>query len=1090
MKKHNKHLSRSAIAMAVLGCLAALQASNVQAAGPQLPFSDAPATNTFTPPAPNVIIAVDDSGSMSTVDRGATATRMANLQASLRQVFNPNTGVVPDSSIRLGWSALNGCSPRGCPRPLGTLQGVRVLDTSTRTSFLNWVNNLTPSGWTPTQQQMWNVGQYYRTAEPWDAVPGTNNPNPDGQQPLACRRSYLILLSDGDWNNSQTLSTGAIALAARTANGGDGVPATLPDGVRYDPAATSSRIYADRATPRRENGQTQMDNTIVPTLADMAFHFWSSDLRPLPNEVPALYDVNDVNISGVNVPRYWNPRNNPATWQHMTTYTIGYGPGAATWNVNPVYDGATNWEGNSYTSLWQGSMTWPVGNIAGVSRRPDMWHAALNSRGEFVPVLQPGDLAPAFERILSKIQRDSSLPPVTSMAGSARSSRFESMAFSGGYEPAHWNGYVKAYKVTGGVLDTDSAWTGGSSAEIMDAKTNAWAISTRKVFTSSAVSDNLAVGGLAFRWPLTGAHLNAVRAAGSAAEPAARTQARVNFLRGDRTNEDGNIFRERASRHGDVVNSEVWYQRGVSYGSKIRDTRPSVVYVGANDGMLHAFSTGDTNGTDSSGAGGEELFAYIPKGVLPHVKSLADPSYRHRYFVDGSPFTGEVEIKGAWKTVLVGTLGAGGRGYFMLDVTKPATFAANDVLVDVTMDSGSAGDTANANAYVNYLGHIFSSPVLDQVSGKQTQLTKMNNGEWAYVTGNGYNSVNGVPALVVHFLTDVARPPKVIPVPVTGAAVPGNGLSAPRLVDTTGDGIPEVAYAGDLAGNLWKFDLSSTSPSSSWNASVANNRPLFTGVANAGGIPQHPITAAPGFVFVNRNDFQPCDSSKAEAMQNGILLTFGTGQNLTNADRGNTTAQRLYSVMDRTEETGADWAVQAADLVELKITQGSGSGGNTLTYIAPETVDYTDKRGWFVEMTTNTANNWLAKSRFLQNVQPVSTGAAYVFRANLEVPAFDTGTTDHETCSVSMVNSKHYSFIYDVRSIRPTASSCSAGGFDSVTPPTDGMGLIMEDPGAGVSVQFNDAGQATCITDPSLPGCLPDPNASVTGVAPTWRGVR
>ena len=232
-------------------------------------------------------------------------------------------------------------------------------------------------------------------------------------------------------------------------------------------------------------------------------------------------------------------------------------------------------------------------------------------------------------------------------------------------------------------------------------------------------------------------------------------------------------------------------------------SRASMLFVGANDGMLHGFDA----------TTGVERIAYVPQGVHADLGQLSNPNYVHRYFVDGSPFTGDLLDAKEWRTWLVGTLGAGAKGYFAIDVTDPASFTEANALRLVKLDT-TAGNDAD-------IGHIFSEPAREEGHPQLTQqITRMNNGRWALVMGNGYNSTNRRAVLLVQYL-DGAKEVLKIPAGTLG----DNGLSAPRLVDLDGDRVPDVAYAGDLRGQLWKFDLGSTK-ASEWSAALGV-QPLY-----------------------------------------------------------------------------------------------------------------------------------------------------------------------------------------------------------------------------------------------------------------------
>ena len=387
---------------------------------------------------------------------------------------------------------------------------------------------------------------------------------------------------------------------------------------------------------------------------------------------------------------------------------------------------------------------------------------------------------------------------------------------------------------------------------------------------------------------------------------------RVNYLRGDRTLEarNGGAMRNRSSRLGDIVNSNIWnagqpkrmsfeHAGHAAFRSTINalngdQGRTPMLYVGANDGMLHGFNA--TNGAES--------LAYVPRGLYSTLRDYTLPAYGHRFYVDGQPFTGDADTDQSatinnWRTLLVSGLGGGGRGYFVLDVTNPANFtvanAANTVVMDKTF---SATGTDTFTGYQD-VGHIYAQPTLDVVSGNRSeQIVKLNNDRWAVVLGNGVNSINERPVLLVQYLDGTRDLVRLVADSTTGLA---NGLGAPRLVDVNGDGRMDVAYAGDLRGNMWKFDLTSSNPTNwgvaNWSSSTTPCRPTDASpqsctplyVAKDPSNARQPITTAPIWI--------------AHPSLGGVQLGFGTGRNFTTVDRSSTAPQSLYSVLDKTRYT-------------------------------------------------------------------------------------------------------------------------------------------------------------------------------------------
>lgn len=402
----------------------------------------------------------------------------------------------------------------------------------------------------------------------------------------------------------------------------------------------------------------------------------------------------------------------------------------------------------------------------------------------------------------------------------------------------------------------------------------------------------------------------------------------VDYLRGDQTREGETLdtapFRRRSEILGDIINSSPviaskrsnygWATASglpttvtASYGAyvtaKSAAGRKEYVYVGANDGMLHAFD----------GTTGDEVFAYVPNGVLGATGQLADPNYgaspQKRYYVDGQIALSDAHDGSDWQTVMVGAAGAGGRTVFGLRVTAPAAFTASDVLWEV--NSQTDGD----------VGHVMGKPV----------IVPMQNGSWAAVFGNGYNSDSGDAAL---FVVDVftGEVIKKILVP-DGDDVNANGLGNVAVVDTTGDGLMDTVYGGDLLGNLWKFDLTGASESA-WSVGYGGN-PLFVALDRDGN--RQPITG--GF-----------EVSVGPGL--GYMVYFGTGRYFLAGDNDASAGQQvqtLYGVWDNgTRITGT----RSASLVAQQV---SGEAGGART-ISRNPVSYITHRGWYLDLVVGTAD--------------------------------------------------------------------------------------------------------------------------------------
>lgn len=359
-----------------------------------------------------------------------------------------------------------------------------------------------------------------------------------------------------------------------------------------------------------------------------------------------------------------------------------------------------------------------------------------------------------------------------------------------------------------------------------------------------------------------------------------------------------------------------------------KENRNPMVYVGANDGMLHGFNA------DS----GEEIFAYVPEMVLSPERNkglhaFTSSSYSHRYYVDLTPTVSDVFIdtnggnSPDWSTVLVGGLRGGGKGYFALDVTDPSDLAsAESKAADIVMwefDGGNTTDRAN-------LGFSYS----------EAQIAKMNNGKWAVVFGNGYNSDSGVAGLFVVYLEDGTDGWETGEWEFisTGSGVIGdrkNGLSSPRLIDLNGDRIVDRVYAGDLMGNVWAFDLTSENDN---NWGVAHDGSALFSVGN--GDPHSAITAAP---LVARNTVAPNGTGP------NVLVMFGTGQYLNSLDLTETQAGAFYAVWDKGDSgLGVDDLEQRSLVIEGSKRRISSS--------SDDDINWSEKYGWYMSLAGSSGN--------------------------------------------------------------------------------------------------------------------------------------
>ncbi|MDM8516884.1 PilC/PilY family type IV pilus protein [Desulfobacterales bacterium HSG16] len=526
--------------------------------------------------------------------------------------------------------------------------------------------------------------------------------------------------------------------------------------------------------------------------------------------------------------------------QKMVTFTISFGlNGYLTPNIacHPDQTGAENCPDD-----W-----WPNGDSGQLAKIDDMWHAAINGRGEYLNANNSTELQRVLDYLVNII--DTRTKQTASVKINSQRLQSGAKIYKSTYESEHWSGDLRAYPLNedSGAVE-NKIW---SAAEKLKDRTEA-----RNIFTSSGGSKT----GVKFEW----GSLTSTQQA-----KLFNTDRMVQFLRGDRDLEtkhineiDGPVFRERDAdqgRLGDIVHS---------FPLIHKDTQ--TVYVGANDGMLHAFNTED----------GEERFAYIPNLVFDNLPLLGLTFYTHEFFVDVAPV---VKLVGA-QYLLVGGLGKGGKGYYGLDVTTPDSFSADKVLWEFP-----------SPAYDSSKGFPISADPDMGYSYSRAYIVPSNADKEVVIFANGYDS-NSQKAVL--FVLDPLTGTELARIPGDGdgdgrngaGAFSGgdtcNGLSQPVVIDSDLDGDADYAYAGDLMGNMWKFDLTDSSIGN-WHVSY-NGKPLFTAKNDAGDIQS--ITGKPDVM-------DHCVDNKK-----GRMVVFGTGKYLGASDLANTGTQSLYGIWDWEDE--------------------------------------------------------------------------------------------------------------------------------------------------------------------------------------------
>lgn len=786
------------------------------------------------------------------------------------------------SNVRVAYQRLNSCNSALGGATSGTCPGtyVKPFDSGVRTTFLSWLYGGPSSGGTPLRSAAKRAGDYMLTStanSPWAQTPGTSV----GTE-YTCRQNFHVLFTDGYWNTDP---------ASLGVGNADGTSVTLPDGVSYSPAA--SPVY---------NG------TSSDSLADIAFKYWSQDLRTtLANDVPPfITNPNGADPATLTTAEYFNPDNDPATWQHLVTYTIGLGlPG----NLNPAnyFDRTLPASAGDYDELLAGTKTWGPVSDSSINNVDDMWHAGLNSRGQYFSASDPQTLIDSFTAVLNSVT--SRIGSATALAVNSGTLNTSTAVYQARFNSATWGGQLLSFKVASdGSVATTATWDAGEYLN-----QNQQFDTGREIITYSRTTKD----GVPFRWSSLDTTAQTLLNTNAISVVDGYGSARLDYLRGESVNEDGAgnesgssyNFRARTcydsagtavtclddnGRLGDIVDSAptlVGAPNGrfpdASYKAFITSAknRKQVIYVGGNDGMMHAFDA--TNG--------KELLGYVPSLVHDKLSGLTYTPFTHKPLVNGEVTTGDAEIGGAWKTVLVGGLNKGGRGYYALDITDPGQFSEG-----------------NANSLVLWeftdtdLGLSYSQPV----------IARMANGKWAAIFGNGYNNVssgNGHAILYIVFIEDgmdgTWSASDFVKIDTgDGTTTTPNGLSSPAVADIDGDFKADFIYAGDQKGNLWRFNV--TSPNTTDWKTATNYGVLFTATDGAGA--GQPITSRPSV------GFHPDGYV-------GTMVYFGTGKYLESTDRNISGAQTqsFYGVWDRVNSTVASNLVLKSDLLQQTLSLNS-----------------------------------------------------------------------------------------------------------------------------------------------------------------------
>jgi type IV pilus assembly protein PilY1 len=854
--------------------------------------------------------------------------------------------------------------------------GVKDLNTTQKTALQDAIDDLEPSGSTPLAESLQDIGRYF--------VQGYNNTltlHPDDPERRTTKSAYTAFDHQPNYASGVTQQSPMQYFCQKNFAVllTDGRPQSdrnisSASGLQdYDGDCASGCLSYDRKV-----GQ-EYESEGSDYLDDVALALYDMDLRP---------DLD--NFEGEEV------KNN------IITHTIGFAD-------------------------------------AQVINDPLMQDTAANGGGLFLTAKNAAELVVAFKTAVISIESTNS--STASVALNSGSHHTDSHVYQARFNSGDWSGELLSFPIDEAGQIGTANWNAGVVLKSLDDDTG------REILTFNPDTG----AGISFRWDQLSTTQQTLLHTNASGINDGQGEARLQYLRGSDDDEGSTPpkknYRVRPNRLGDLANSDPFYVGAPIYPDTLGADypafrsaykgRPTMIYVGGNDGMLHAFDASD---------GSEEL-AYIPHKVFANLSALTSPSYSHRYYVDGSPTVGDVygdfgsrcpSGSACWRSILVSGLRKGGQGLFALDVTDPATFDESNAAKLVLWEFTDANDAD--------LGYSFSQP----------SLVKLANGRWAAVFGNGYNNAGtGHAVLYMVFLdgfadgtwtagTDFIK----LDTGVGNTTTP-NGLATPAAVDLEGDFTVDLIYAGDLQGNLWRFDLRDTNPSN-WEAPVR----LFTGTAS------QPITSRP------QVGFHPHGAPETE----GVLIYFGTGKYLESSDPTTTATQTFYGLWDKLEPNPT--LIARSELREQTVLAESSETRVTSNH----SVDWDTHRGWYLDLPTTGERQ--VSNAILRNQRIIFTtlipdaricsygGDSWLMELNafdgnrLETPPFDLNDDgkfdDHDLVNITVDGQTEKVAVSGVKStegILPSPTVLFSGDteFKYNSGSAGGIFTTTEDPGPGAS---------------------------------------
>ncbi len=827
--------------------------------------------------------------------------RMLTMKTAAGIAFSPI-----DDRYRVGFITIN-------PMSGSNVDSNRYLkiDTFTKSHKEAWYKifyTQDPGGGTPLPEAVSRVGRHFA-----GKTDGINKNMSDDPVQYSCQQNFALVTTDGMWSGRNGITETGAAIG-NLDNTGPRPP--YDGGNPYNPDP-SDKDYSSSGT-----------------LADVAMHYYQTDLRKSGATGALGTDVSENNVPG--------SAKDPANWQHMVTFGLGMVDGLMDWRPDYESADATGDFDNvrkgapAGNCAWTpGQCNWPMPGDKVQANIDDLWHAAVNGRGKYFFARDSQAVQDGLNTALTSLQERSAsgAAAATSTPNITPSDRG---IFKTSYTTVQWNGEITAQLIDpndGSVLP-GILWSAKDKLQTrVGLSTDSRSIylgdydqtSGHKLFTYANL-DATEQAWFDKKCDPVSTMTQCALLDPTTQLPVANDGANlVNFLRGQ-TQHEAAIYRDRQFALGDTINAVPLYvaKPRMAFIDKVSPTyaewaatsavknRTPALYVAANDGMLHAFNANT----------GDELWAFIPRQVAQNMWKLAEKNYasKHQYFVDGSPVSMDVWDGGSWRTILVGGLNAGGRGFYALDITNPI---APKALWEFCHDA------ALCPIYDDDLGYSFGNPIITKREA---------DGEWVVLVTSGLNNVspgNGQGYLyVLDALTGKIQ--KKIGTGLGDSSKPSGLMRISGWVDSFyTDNSTKWVYGGDQEGYIWRFTLTDDDSSDPLYSVL----PLARALDGSG--KAQPVTSRPELGLVDEKH---------------RVIYAGTGRYVGVKDLTDPAAQSpagtwawqqsVYAFKDEGMKKGT-LRDPANDLVKQTITELSGGQERT---VSNNTVDWSTQGGWYVDL--------------------------------------------------------------------------------------------------------------------------------------------